>query len=226
MGLVESIRFLSSSAYLGYLAVLVLSYGLTIQFTDIVWKSLVKKMHPDPIAYQRYFADFSSQVGIVTFVVIFFGSNLVKNLGWRVGALTTPILMGCLGIPFFVLLKTSVLNDEGSALGLIVAIGALQSMLSKAAKNAFFDPTTQMAYIPLDKESKTKGKAAIDVLGSRIGKSGGALIQQGLVFAFGNILDASGAVAVLFFAVLAGWTVSATRLSLLFQDKVAKMHAD
>lgn len=48
----------------------------------------------------------------------------------------------------------------------------------QATKYALFDPTTQMAYIPLDEESKSKGKAAIDVLGSRVGKSVGALLLQ------------------------------------------------
>lgn len=39
--------------------------------------------------------------------------------------------------------------------------------------------------------TQVKGKAAIDGLGSRLGKSGASFLQQGLVFAFGNILRAA-----------------------------------
>lgn len=45
---------------------------------------------------------------------------------------------------------------------------------------------------------QVKGKAAIDVLGARLGKSGGALVQQGLVVAFGSILTGSPILATLF----------------------------
>ena len=81
--------------------------------------------------------------------------------------------------------------------------------------------STQMAYIPLDDESKVKGKAAIEVLGSRIGKSGGSLVQQFLVLAFGNIISAAPVRAILYYAVLAWWSVSANRLSALFYAKTA-----
>jgi AAA family ATP:ADP antiporter len=68
----------------------------------------------------------------------------------------------------------------------------------------------------LDQESKVKGKAAIDVLGSRVGKSGGSLIQQGLVFFFGNIINAAPVVGIIFYAVLFGWIGAASKLSTLF----------
>lgn len=42
---------------------------------------------------------------------------------------------------------------------------------------------------------QVKGKAAIDGLGSRLGKSGASFLQQGLVLAFGNILRAAPFVA-------------------------------
>jgi ATP:ADP antiporter, AAA family len=69
----ESVKFLLRSEYLGCVAVLVLSYGLLIQFTDIMWKSMVMRQFPEDIEYQRYFATFSSRVGMATFSITFLG---------------------------------------------------------------------------------------------------------------------------------------------------------
>ena len=48
-----------------------------------------------------------------------------------------------------------------------------------------------MAFIPLDHESKVKGKAAIDVVGSRLGKSGSSWIQLAFIefLGAGSILN-------------------------------------
>lgn len=229
MSMGESAKFLASSQYLRLIATLVLGYGLSINFTEIMWKSLVKKRYPNPLEYQRFMGNFSSAVGISTCIVIFFGVQVIRILGWRIGAIMTPAVMAVLSLPFFACILLGL--DSPARLELAVILGTLQSLLSKTAKYALFDPTTQMAYIPLDEDSKVKGKAAIDVLGSRIGKSGGSFIQQGLVFVFGNIINAAPVVGVIFYSVLFAWIGAANRLSGLFQaqtelEKASRMEQE
>jgi AAA family ATP:ADP antiporter len=214
MSMVESAKFLASSQYLRLIAMLVLGYGLSINFTEIMWKSLVKKQYPNPLDYSRFMGNFSSAVGLSTCIVIFFGVHVIRILGWRIGAIATPSIMALLAAPFFVCILLGL--ESPTRLKTAVMFGTIQSLLSKTAKYALFDPTTQMAYIPLDEDSKVKGKAAIDVLGSRIGKSGGSFIQQGLVFVFGSIINAAPVVAAIFYGVLIAWITAANRLSALF----------
>lgn len=184
----------------------------------------MKQQYPDPLDYQRFISQFSSLVGLSTCVVIFVGVHAIRILGWKMGALATPSVMACLAFPFFSSILVGL--DSPKRLRMAVIFGMAQTLLSKTAKYALFDPTTQMAYIPLDEESKVKGKAAIEVLGSRIGKSGGSLIQQALVLAFGNIISAAPALMILYYSVLAWWILSATRLSVLFQARTAMQVAN
>lgn len=96
--------------------------------------------------------------------------------------------LGFFGLTLFPGTVAPLANLAGTTpLMLAVIIGAIQNILSKSAKYSLFDPCKEMAYIPLDQESKTKGKAAIDVVGNPLGKSGGAMIQQVLIFAVGSL---------------------------------------
>lgn len=51
-------------------------------------------------------------------------------------------------------------------------------VFGRGAKFSMFKPAEEMVYIGLDTESRTKGKAAIDVVGAQTGKSLGAIVQQ------------------------------------------------
>lgn len=224
MSMVESIKFLASSQYLRLIASLVLGYGLSINFTEVMWKSLVKKQYPNPLEYQRFMGNFSSAVGVSTCIVIFFGVHVIRILGWKVGAMATPAIMAIISIPFFACIFIGL--DSPARLHMAVILGTIQSLLSKTSKYALFDPTTQMSYIPLDQESKVKGKAAIDVLGSRIGKSGGSFIQQILVFSFGNIINAAPVVATIYYSILFAWLSAAKKLSSLFVAQTEMARAE
>jgi AAA family ATP:ADP antiporter len=128
-------------------------------------------------------------------------------------------MMGIVALPFYLTLLFSMKNMEQSkTLLLAVYVGLLQNVLSKvetlfscqmtilqATKYALFDPTKEMAYIPLSSESKSTGKAAIDVLCARLGKSFGAFLQQILVVFYGSITKAVPVISFLFYSVIYLW---------------------
>merc|ERR1719183_3485599 len=197
MGMRDSAKFLMKSPYIRDLATLVISYGMCINIVEVSWKGKLKQAYPDPNAYSAFMGNFSSATGAVTLIMMLLGRTIFEKFGWRTAALVTPTTIGVTGLIFFSLvIFSSTFAPVAATLGtsplmLAVLIGAAQNILSKSSKYSLFDPCKEMAYIPLDKDSKTKGKAAIDVVGNPLGKSGGALIQQILIFSVGSLVTAT-----------------------------------
>lgn len=103
-------------------------------------------------------------------------------------------------------------------LALAVLLGSIQNCFTKAAKYSLFDTTKEMAFIPLAPEHKLKGKAAIDGIGSRLGKSGGSLIHQGLLVIFCTLSSSTPYVAGILLAVLAMWIMAVRMLGKQFNE--------
>jgi len=226
----ESFKFLARSKYLGLLAIIVISYGVAINLIEVSWKAQLKIQYPNPNEYLAFMGGFSFVTGLVTvFTTLFLGGNIMRKFGWKTSALLTPVLLICTGITFLSLIvfkhKFPPYVIGGLTLQIfIVLAGAAQNIISKSCKYTFFDPTKEMAYIPLDQESKVKGKAAIDVVGARLGKSGGALLQQGLIIMCGGLIGAAPVIIMgLVFAIVTLWTLSIKGLSPLFETKNLEM---
>jgi ATP:ADP antiporter, AAA family len=236
LSVMESFRYIFHSKYLGYLAVLVLAYGVSINILEVTWKGQVKEwcdvtygaMGKDVVkeAYNRFMGWIFIYLGLATMLFIAFSKSMVRHLGWRFSAALTPIVMLVSGIIFFIfVIFENELTWISTSIGVTpllvtVVVGSIQNVISKGIKYAVFDPTREMAYIPLDDELKIKGKAAVDVVGGRLGKSGGGAIQTGLSM----ILGKGGSMAPYLFGLLillCIWWLSAVKgLSFLYGQKM------
>jgi len=223
MSLKESFLFLAKSKYLLCIATLVIAYAISINLIEVSWKHQVKLQYPEANDYSNFMGHFSMFTGILSlFMVLFVGGNVIRKFGWLVAAEATPIVLLITGIAFFVFIifndnMTWIIDIVGlTPLMCAVIFGAIQNILSKCTKFSLFDPTKEMAYIPLDEESKVKGKAAIDVVGSRLGKSGGSLIQQGLLIMLGTIGAMAPYIAIIMCGVIIAWIFGAKSLGKQF----------
>ncbi len=82
---------------------------------------------------------YSTIVGSSSFVMMLIGSRVIDGLGWRCGALMTPLMMGVLALPFFGCIMFGKF-EASKALLIAVYVGLVQNVLSKATKYAVFDP--------------------------------------------------------------------------------------
>lgn len=202
----ESVRELSRSTELRSIATMVLCYNVCVELTEVVWKGLLRRVHPNKSDYMSYMAGFSQQVGVVALCLQLCASYVIDGLGWRRAALVTPVAMCVLAVPFFASVAWG--EQYGISLHTALLIGTVQNLVSKVTKYTLFDPCKEMAYIPLGPEAKVKGKAGVDVLGSRLGRSLGSAGQQLLVVgsSTGNILACAPSLGVLYVVTVGCWS--------------------
>jgi AAA family ATP:ADP antiporter len=219
----ESFAYLSNSKYLICIAILVISYNLVINLVEIVWKDQLRQLYSSAVEYNRYMSTMTSAVGIIATLTSLFMAQLIARFGWTRTALITPMIMLVTSAGFFafMLFRNDLADPVYALIGttpLVISVffGASQVCLSKACKYSVFDSTKEMAFIPLGHECKLQGKAAIDGVGSRLGKSGGSLIHQSLLLIFATVSSSAPYVAVILMLVIVGWIIAVRSLGKQF----------
>lgn len=242
-GLVESCKIIMSSPELGLIAVLVMAYGVTINLVEVQWKEQLSfYCAGDKGAYNAFMGNFSTISGVV--IILFgwlVGSNMLRVLSWFKAAVITPLFILLGGSIFFCFILSANVNlFKGFVAGIMqylhttpiaaaAFLGAGIVLLSKAVKYSLFDTTKEMAYIPLDDELKSKGKAAVDVIGGRAGKAGGAFVQSTLMIVMASNIVGIAPIAFGVFAVVSllwcfAVKVLAKKVDLASAKKDAELH--
>lgn len=215
LSLRESFLYLIRSKYLISLAFIVIAYNLVINLCEVVWKHEVHELYPQPGEYNLYMNHVTTWIGLfATLSAFIISGNSIRKFGWTFTAMLTPAILLITSIGFFscFLAKESLgdimLAVTGTTpLALAVFFGSCQNVLSRAAKYSVFDATKEMAYVPLAPDSKIKGKAAIDGVAARLGKSGGSVIHQGLLIFLSSFAASAPYVACILFGLIAVWMI-------------------
>ena len=219
----ESIKYVCSSRYLWLIMLIVFCYGVGVNLIESMWKYELKQVYTTQHSYSSFMGKFNMYFGVVSILVMVFGTYVLRKFRWLIPALYTPVGAGVTGVIFFISIifrdffEPIFTSFNSSILMMAVMLGSAQVILFKSLNYTFVDATKEMAFMPLDRELRTKGKAAVDVIGNRGGKAFGAVSQQ-LMFQFidPSIGNLANQLFIFFAIVITTWIFSVFALNRQF----------
>lgn len=229
MGIIESFKYIARSKYLWLMLICSASFGLSMNLVEAVWKAKIKELYPTVNSYAEFNSLYILWTGVAIMVMTVIGNNVMRRSSWFSAAVISPIIILTTGTIFFALVvfDNHIINFFDGAilmspLALAVFVGAVQNILSKGSKYSILDTSSQMLYIPLDQELRTKGKAAVDVISPKIGKSFSGLVQSVIftILPMATYSSISGALMVIFIVVCIAWIYAIKKVYFEYQKIV------
>ncbi len=230
ISLTECFSYIRRSRYMLYIAILVVAYNIVYNISDVLWTAQIKARYPDSAGFNAYINEIASITGVfATFSGLLLSGNVIRRYGWTVTAMITPIIWLLTSIGFFGCLIFSsniMLTDlvygffHMPMMNLALIFGSTQICLGRAAKYTVFDETKEIAFIPLPQSEQRKGKAVVDGIASRFGKSGGSLTIQILLLVCGDLVFTIPYVAVIFLIFLTCWIYAVRNLGKMVAKSV------
>ncbi len=218
ISLMECFSYLANSRYMLYITIIVVAYNIVYNLSDVLWTEQIRQQYPKASEFNSYINEIASITGVfATLSALLLSGNVIRRYGWTVTAMITPVLWVITSIGFFSCLlfsdNTVFTHVLGNFLGipiytLALIFGSAQICLGRAAKYTVFDESKEIAFIPLPKEQQRKGKAVVDGIASRFGKSGGSILIQALLLICGSLNFTIPYVAAIFVFVIALWIMA------------------
>jgi AAA family ATP:ADP antiporter len=190
---IHSFRNVLLSKKLIAIAIIVVGYNLVYTLSDFVFMKRVELSFgvDQCVESNQFLSKLSLYSGIIaTFLGLFVNTVSMRYAGWTVTALITPFVFMITGIIFY-LFQIDTLTTYLSLIvidthALALYAGAAHICFLRGSRYSLFDSTKEMAYIGLTQEERLNGKAFIDGIGSRLGRSGSSFIFCILFAILGN----------------------------------------
>lgn len=229
-GIMDGIKMLGQSRYVLMICLIVICYGVGVNFVEVIWKKCVEiyfNYNKNAVAEMQ--ANLSIVTGIITIVMSLVGQNILRKTKWRTSALIPALVLTIFGAVFFGVVLYGKFASPTilgvSYFAIATWLGMVIDAATKGVKYCLFDATKNMAYLPLDEETKTKGQAAVEVIGGRAGKAGASTIQMVLtnVIAAGSaIMSHVVTISICFAATAIAWIYSVFNLSKKYEAKLVE----
>ena len=205
----DGLKVLAESPRIRSITAMVMGYGISHKVFEVAWKGQLRLLYTTGQEYGAVLGEIATLTGWLTIVMMLAGRFVFQYLGWGFAAGVTPVATLLTGAGFFVL---SFLVPPSTAAGQIPTMLVAAAMLGNVCqiagrvfKYSLFDPAKEMVYIQMSAEEKTKGKAAVDVVGNQIGKSSGSWITQLLLIYFGSFSAAMPYLGAIYISVISLW---------------------
>lgn len=211
------------SRYLRYMMILVFCYHMTSNLIEITWKSTLKTFVGSAEQYASYMGIIYVIYGVLSMLLFGFPAQLMKRASWITIAILIPTILSILSAVFYVtLFRISLDFFLPLDLKSIVIVGSVYYVCNRFLKYGLFDPVKEIAYIPLQKEERLKGKAMIDVFGCKLSKASSGYIQVILltIMPNGNQISMSYYTVYIVVLCMLVWILSARNLSYEY-EKIA-----
>lgn len=229
LSLRECFSYLRKSRYLTYIAIIVIGYNLVYNLSDTMWTyqiELVSATSRDINIYMSRVTSITAAVAVIFALLV--SGNVIRKWGWTVAAMITPLVWFVTSMGFY-----SGLVFQGSSVfdilatftanpaNFVLLLGSIQICLGRGCKYTVFDEAKEIAFIPLTRENQRKGKAVVDGIASRFGKSGGSMIYLFLFYLFGGMADVVPYVSVIVFVALAAWLYATIKMGVIVKKAIS-----
>ncbi len=219
----DIIKVLIDSQYLRYMMLMVFCYHMTSNLIEITWKSIVRSYVASSSDYAYYMGIVYMLSGIVSILFFYISQQFIRRASWKTISLFIPLFLSVVICFFHIsLMYSRYQNYNFISLKIIALIGSVYYICNRVLKYSLFDPTKEIAYIPLNNDLKLKGKAMIDVFGSKFSKAISGYIQAFLLM----IIPGSTQISISYYLIyivifcLIIWVISIKKLFIKY-EKVA-----